>query len=75
MNSKNQKATELAICMLGDRAKRIHDWTDVELGDSLGISIGMVRKARREKKMSNFPFYRVVRLAELAGYRVVLEEV
>lgn len=54
-------------------AKRRKDISDDQLADRLDYATGTIRNMRHNKTACNMPFWKVMLLAQMAGYEVKFE--
>lgn len=54
-------------------AKRRKDITDDQLADRLGYATGTIRNIRHNKTACDMPFWKVMLIAQMAGYEVKFE--
>ena len=55
-----------------DKAKKNTGMTDEGIARSIGGGLSSIRNARSEGRMEKMSFWKIQKIAELAGYKVVI---
>lgn len=68
-----QKSNEDIAVLLGT-AKVRQGIKDAELGSRIDVAQSTIRNMKSQKTLPNLPYWKVLMIADMAGYRIRMEE-